>query len=153
MSTPASIAGHPIHPMLVCLPIGLWVFSFVSDLVAVLGGGPAWNQVALYTLAGGILGALLAAVPGLIDYLSMSNARAARVARFHVMFNVIGIVVFAVSFWLHWQAIGGPWQLAISGLGIVLLVMAGWLGGELVYRHHVGISALSADASEPGRRP
>src|SRR5215212_3435021 len=60
METPASIAKHPIHPMLVALPIGLWVFSLVSDIIYRAGWGSAvWNDVAFYTLAGGIVGALL----------------------------------------------------------------------------------------------
>jgi uncharacterized membrane protein len=68
MSSPASIKGHPLHPVLVAFPIGLWIFSIISDLIFKLGyGGPVWNDVAFYTLAGGIVGALVAALPGLID--------------------------------------------------------------------------------------
>src|SRR6476661_2694429 len=70
--TPANIAGHPIHPMLVTIPIGLWIFSFVCDLAFVFGrGAPVWSTVALYTMAGGIVGALAAAVFGFIDLLSL----------------------------------------------------------------------------------
>ena len=72
MRTPASIAGHPIHPMLVTLPIGLWVFSFVCDLVYAFGSVTAvWKTVAFFTMAGGLVGALAAAIPGLIDLLSL----------------------------------------------------------------------------------
>src|SRR5213595_3332229 len=58
MSTaPASFKGHPSHPILVAFPIGLWIFSIVSDLIFKFGyGGPVWNDVAFYTLAGGIAG-------------------------------------------------------------------------------------------------
>ncbi|MGH9834655.1 MAG: DUF2231 domain-containing protein [Blastocatellia bacterium] len=60
----ASIGGHPIHPILVAFPIGLWVFSLVSDIVYFMGWGSAiWNDVAFYSMAGGIVGALLAAAP------------------------------------------------------------------------------------------
>src|SRR5439155_1300719 len=62
MRTPANIARHPIHPMLVAIPIGLWIFSLICDLVYRFGGGnPNWQVVAWYTLVGGILGALVAA--------------------------------------------------------------------------------------------
>ena len=65
MQTPASIARHPIHPMLVPIPIGLWVFSFVCDLFHAGGASAqAWTTVAFYTMAGGIIGALLAVLPG-----------------------------------------------------------------------------------------
>ena len=78
MSSPASIKGHPLHPILVALPIGLWIFSMVNDLIFKLGNGPVWNDVAFYTLAGGIVGALLAALPGLIDLLAIENAKSNR---------------------------------------------------------------------------
>ena len=79
MASPASIAKHPLHPILVALPIGLWVFSLVSDVIYLMHwGGPVWKDVALYTMAGGIGGALLAAIPGFIDLLSLSNGRVKR---------------------------------------------------------------------------
>ena len=67
MSSPASIGKHPIHPMLVEFPIGLWVFALVCDVVRLFGGAEVWNSVALYCIAGGIVGALLAAVPGQVQ--------------------------------------------------------------------------------------
>src|SRR2546426_6610557 len=77
MSTPASVARHPIHPMLVGVPIGLLVFSVGADLIAYFGWGRAvWKDVAFYAIGGGIVGALLAAVPGFIDYLSITDTRA-----------------------------------------------------------------------------
>jgi len=67
MASPASIEKHPIHPMLVALPIGLWIFALVCDVVRAAGGTSNWRSVATYCVAAGIVGALLAAVPGLID--------------------------------------------------------------------------------------
>ena len=88
IKTPASIHGHPIHPMLVTVPIGLWLFSFVCDLVLMFAnGGPAWNTVAMYCMAGGLAGALLAAVPGAIDLLSLrgeSCTTSAKASTVHV---------------------------------------------------------------------
>jgi uncharacterized membrane protein len=63
MTTPASIAKHPIHPMLVVLPMGLWIFSLVAVLFFAAGCGDRWKDVALYTMGGGIAGALIAAIP------------------------------------------------------------------------------------------
>ena len=75
MRTPASIAKHPIHPMLVTVPIGLWIFSFVCDLTFVLGSGASlWYTLSFWTIIGGIAGAVLAAVPGTIDMLSLKGA-------------------------------------------------------------------------------
>jgi uncharacterized membrane protein len=78
MASPASVAKHPLHPMLVAFPIGLWVFSLVCDIVRLFGGAPVWSTLALYTIGGGIAGALLAAIPGFIDYLSIDEAEMKR---------------------------------------------------------------------------
>jgi uncharacterized membrane protein len=64
MPTPASIRKHPIHPMLVGIPIGLWVFAVVADLVHMGGGGAAWNEVARYCIGGGDRRGLLGRGPG-----------------------------------------------------------------------------------------
>jgi uncharacterized membrane protein len=71
----ASIAKHPLHPMLVPIPLGLWIFSLVCDLIYVLGWGAIWDGIAFFTMAGGIIGALLAALPGMLDYRSLTTPR------------------------------------------------------------------------------
>jgi uncharacterized membrane protein len=81
MASPANIAKHPLHPILVLLPIGSWIFSLMSDLVYAFEWGDAiWSDVALYTIAGGLVGAFLAAVPGLIDYHGLADPKVKNVA-------------------------------------------------------------------------
>ena len=76
MRTPASIFKHPIHPMLIVFPIGLWIFSLACDLIRLAGAsGDAWSTVAFFSMIGGLIGALCAAVPGFIDLLSWPPAR------------------------------------------------------------------------------
>lgn len=141
MSTPASIARHPIHPILVSLPIGLWVFSVVADLVFHFGwGGPIWKDVAFYTLGGGIVGAILAAVPGFIDFLSISDGRARQVGIFHLVSMVIALVVFGASFWLRWIGVIGFLPTLVSIVGLVAVSAGGWFGGDLVYVHNMGVT-------------
>ena len=102
MSLPASIKDHPVHPMLITLPIGLWVFSIVSDLIFKLGyGGLSWNDVAFYTIAGGIVGALFSAVPGLIDLLSIENAKSKSIGIWHMVINLVAVVLYCVNLWLR----------------------------------------------------
>jgi uncharacterized membrane protein len=156
MSTPASIANHPIHPILVSLPIGLWVFSVVADLVFYFGwGGAIWKDIACYTLGGGIVGALLAAVPGLIDFLTITDARARQAGIVHLVSNIIALVIFGVSFWLRWIAIVSFVPTALSIVGLVALGVAGWFGGELVFVHNMGVTPpkeTRAKASTSHRR-
>ncbi|HEU4500543.1 MAG TPA: DUF2231 domain-containing protein, partial [Nitrospira sp.] len=93
METRASVADHPIHPMLIPFPIALWIFSLASDCIYLFGfGGPVWKDVALYTMIGGIIGALAAAIPGYIDYRSLTDPITTRVAQMHMFIN-LGLVL------------------------------------------------------------
>ncbi len=153
MPTPASIRKHPIHPMLVGIPIGLWVFAVVADLVHVLGwGGPAWKEVARYCIGGGIVGALLAAVPGLVDLTSISAGRVRTLALTHMTVNLIAVALFGLSLWLRTSDPLGGWPVAVSGIGLLLLGLGGWLGGELVFVHGMGVEPAEAKGSGRSRR-
>lgn len=144
MRTPASIAGHPIHPMLVPLPIGLWIFSLVCDLAYAFGAGdPTWKTVALYCAIGGIVGALAAAVPGLVDLLSLPKPIRGT-AIVHMSINLTIVALFVISVWMRISsgspsAFGAPVVLSLVGVG--LLVVSGWLGGKMVYEAGVGVHA------------
>ena len=133
----ATIAKHPIHPMLVVFPIGLWIFSLVCDLVFLFGpANPLWRNMAFYTMAGGWIGALAAAVPGLIDYFSMSPGAAKRTATTHMTLNLVAVALYAVNLWMRWAGDGAAgWTIGLSVVAVLLLAAAGWLGGELVYVH------------------
>lgn len=140
MRTPASIAGHPIHPMLVPIPIGLWIFSLVADLVHAGGSAnPAWTTVALYTMAGGIVGALAAAIFGLVDLLSLPPGPRSTGIK-HMTINLVVVALYVVNLWARWGAPENPGGLVwLSVLAIVLLVVSGWLGGKMVYEYGVAV--------------
>jgi uncharacterized membrane protein len=154
MGNGARIAGHPLHPILVTFPLGLCTFSFVADLVRALGvGGPAWSTVAFYTLGGGIVGLVLAAVPGLIDFFTITDARVRGIAIAHMVVNVTVLGLFLLSFWLRWSGAVGLLPLVVSAAGVVLLGVGGWLGGEMVFKHGMGMQPAAAGASkDTGRR-
>lgn len=139
MKSSASVRGHPIHPMLVVLPIGLWIFSLVSDLIFLAGGDEAWRSTALHTMAGGIVGGLLAAVPGMIDLFTIRDAHIRRVGLMHMSINLLIVVLFVINWWrLHGDShANGPIWLSI--ISIALLAVSGWLGGAMVYVHGAGV--------------
>src|SRR5207253_10223855 len=100
MASRASIGGHPIHPMLIPFPIGLLVFSLIADLIYLWRGIPVWEDyIAFYTLLGGIIGAVIAAIPGLIDWLSLTDREAVWIANWHARLNIIMLLVFSTSFY------------------------------------------------------
>jgi uncharacterized membrane protein len=157
MSTPASIARHPIHPMLVVFPIGLFVAAFVFDVLAAATGNGVWRTVAFYDIAAGIVGGLLAAVPGFVDYFSLGGS-ARRTATWHMVLNLGLVGLFAVN-WLLRTSTGARWippgsniPLILTACGVVILGVSGWLGGHLVYVQGVGVERPPRDESLPRRR-
>lgn len=141
MSTPASVAKHPIHPMLVVFPIGLWIFSLVCDVISIyIDPKPIWSEVALYCIGGGIVGAVLAAIPGLIDLLSIHERRLKTIGVIHMIINLVAVVLFGINFGLRLGTTATatvPFILSI--VTVIGLGVSGWLGGELVYVHGVGV--------------
>jgi uncharacterized membrane protein len=140
MRTPARIARHPIHPMLVPLPIGLWIFAFLCDLAYVLGvGASLWFTLGFYTMIAGLLGALLAAIPGFIDMLSLRGPLK-KLALTHMALNLTVVALFGINIALRIngsEVAGLP--LALSVVGITLLAVSGWIGGHMVYVHRVAV--------------
>lgn len=153
MATRASIAEHPIHPMLVTIPIGLFVFSFVSDVIFRTGmGGPVWNDVAYYTMLGGIVGALIAALPGMVDW-TVTRGRARQVATTHMALNLAIVALYAVDAYLRaTRPVESTLPVWLSLVALILLVVSGWLGGELVYVHGVGMADAQHVRIEAERR-
>jgi uncharacterized membrane protein len=141
-----SIAGHPIHPMLVTIPIGLWIFSLVCDFVFAGTADPAWQTTAYLTLGGGIVGALLAALPGLVDLMALHDGTERRIGITHMALNLVIVAVQAVNFWLRSQPdFNGTLALVLSVVAVAMLVLSGWLGGQLV--HVLGVTQPHRDAS------
>ena len=146
MASPASVGGHPIHPMIIPFPIGLWVFSLIADVIYLWRGNPVWRDwIAFYALLAGIIGAALAAVFGIIDWLSIKDREVKKVADWHARLNVIALLVFVADFYLRTNG-GARWvgasltiPLLLSVLGVVLITISGWLGGEMVYVHGVAV--------------
>ena len=139
MRTPASIAKHPIHPMLITLPIGLWIFSLVCDLFYLFGNGAEnWSIVAYYTMAGGIVGALLAAIPGFIDLLSLPKG-VKRIAIIHMSINLAVVALYVINLWMRTQGAKMTTSLWLSTISIIALAFSGWLGGRMVHVHGVAV--------------
>jgi uncharacterized membrane protein len=143
MGSPASIKKHPVHPMLVGFPIGLWVFALVCDVVHAAGGTSVWQTVAIYCIAAGIAGALVAAVPGLIDYFSINEAAMKRIANLHLTVNLVAVVIFAINLWLRFRLPADSYlPLAMSIVGVLALGIGGWLGGEMVFVKGMAVEAV-----------
>jgi uncharacterized membrane protein len=127
--------------MLITIPIGLWVFSLVADVIRMLGlGGAVWEDIALYTMIGGIVGALAAAIPGMIDFVSISDRRAKQIGLAHMFINLSVVAIYVVNAYHRATGVAeelGPYVLSV--VAVVALAVSGWLGGELVFKHGVAV--------------
>jgi uncharacterized membrane protein len=158
MESRAKLFGHPIHQMLIKFPFGLLLMAVVFDLVAIATAQPYWSGIAYWMMAAGIVTGLLAAPFGFIDWLAVpSHTRAKRVGAVHGLGNVAVVLLFAASWWLRDTTTYAPGtaELALSFGGGALLLVTGWLGGELVDRLSVGVDEganLKAPSSLRSRR-
>jgi uncharacterized membrane protein len=145
MRSKAEYRGHPIHPMLIAIPIGLWLASLVADVAYVSTYNMFFFQVAQWTMGFGVLGALAAAIPGLIDYFGpVQRVEELRKTAFtHGAINLTVAMIYAVNWWFHANGAnyGAPLALAVAlnVVGFGMLAVSGWLGGELVFRMGMGV--------------
>lgn len=154
-----SIAKHPMHPALVALPIGLMLWTFACDVIYVLSGKDAmWYNFAVYSGAAAIITALGAALPGFGDYLTMRmRDEVRRIATAHMLINLAVVALFGVAFvlMLKHNAVDGSSLVAVVVLhfvGVGMLGLSGWLGGEMVFRHHVGVVDDAVEQEQANRR-
>ncbi len=155
MRSKVAIAGHPLHPMLVPVPIGLLVGAVIADIAyLVTSRDHMWYDIAFWALIGGVVSALLAALAGFGEYFRVArNTDARGIATTHMLLNLAAVVLFFVSVLLRLDdgaLEGGRFgaAFALSLVAIMMLSVSGWLGGELSYRKHLGIIPDAAEDEE-----
>lgn len=143
----ASIAGHPIHPMLIPFPIAFFVATFVCDVVFWQTSNTMWATAAIWLLGAGIVMAALAALAGLTDVLGEPRIRALNDVWWHAGGNVVVVLIELYNWWIRYIAGTSavvPEGLVLSLIVVCILVFTGWKGWDMVYRARVGV------ADEPG---
>lgn len=163
MESRAKVFGHAIHPVLIVFPLGLLATAVIFDIIYLITDRQGFATAAAYMIAAGIIGGLVAAVFGLIDWLGIPpRTRAKRIGAVHGLGNVVIVVLFAISWLLRSDAPG--WApngaaLTFSFAGAVLALFTAWLGGELVERLAVSVypgaelnSPSSLSGQPAGRR-
>jgi uncharacterized membrane protein len=141
MRSRVRLLGHPVHPMLVVFPLGLLATAVAFDIVYLVTGRPTMAAVSYWMMAAGIVGALMAAPVGLIDWLGIpKETRAKRIGALHGGGNVVVALLFIVSF-LSRDTGYAPelGSMVWSFAGGILALFTAWLGGELVDRLGVGV--------------
>ena len=142
MKSTAHVNGHPVHPMLIPYPFALLSSSLAFDIGATVSGRASWSQTGRHLAAAGLGSAVVAAVPGIVDYFGSvpARTRARRDATIHALCNVSALACFVLS-GSRREANGRLPRtgVAFGVIGTALLSLGGWLGGELVYHQHIGV--------------
>ena len=136
------IMGHPLHPILITLPIGMFIAVFLFDLLYWWRPNSAWAMAALWLLGAGLVGALLAALAGLADFIGDRRIRDLSDAWHHAIGNVILVLVQLFSFYQRYRygaAAVIPLGLSLSVVAVLIMAYTGWKGGELVFRYRVAV--------------
>ena len=141
----AAIAQHPLHPILVVFPIAFLVGALAADLAFARNGDAFWARGAFWLIAAGLAVGVLAAIPGAIDLPTLAHARGFPLAWVHAGLNVAALAIALVNILVR----GGdhaarvvPLGLGLSIVTTLLLLVSGWLGGEMTYRHGIGVAKM-----------
>ncbi len=146
----ASIFGHPIHTMLVPFPIACFVGTFLTDLAYWRTANMQWANMSAWLLTVGLIVAAFAVIAGAIDFLGERRIRALGAAWIHAVGNAVALILSIFNAFVHSRDAYTsvvPAGLILSGLVVLILLVTGWNGWAMVYRHGVGVSAGSEDRS------
>lgn len=141
----AKLLGHPIHPMLVAFPITFFTSTLIASIVYLATSDRDWFRLAYFANAAGVVTALIAAVPGFLDWTGIpSHLRAKQVGMVHLTLNLIVVSIFTLNLGMQGaqltDATPSGWSgFVLSLIGVMLLLVSGYYGWSLVQTHHVGI--------------
>ena len=139
----AQIASHPVHPMLVPIPIACFVGALLTDIAYVVTAEIMWANFSAWLLVVGVIFGVLAALAGLIDFLSNRLVREQAPAWPHLLGSAVALILAFFNLLIHtrdaWTSVW-PWGLILSVLTVLILPVTGWLGWALVDRHGVGVA-------------
>ena len=157
MESRVKLFGHPLHPILIVFPLGLLATSVIFDIAYWATGNARLSDVAYWMIVAGVLGGLVAAPFGMIDWLAIpAGTRAKSIGALHGVGNGVVVLLFVVSWYVRNRAGVPPTTSAyvFSFLGVGLALWTGWLGGELVDRLGIGVDPganVNAPSSLSGR--
>jgi uncharacterized membrane protein len=146
----AQVGGHPLHPMMVPIPIASFLFALGTDVAFQVTGDRRWADATKWLLGAGLVGALGAAATGFTDYLGDERVKKLPSANQHMIANLALVGVQTANLGMRLankeraMPTGAPW---LSGLAAAMVGYSGWLGGELSYRHRVGVQETVDDYS------
>ncbi|RYZ26281.1 MAG: DUF2231 domain-containing protein [Chitinophagaceae bacterium] len=151
MRSKAHIKSHPLHPILIGFPLAFFIGSFVFDVLYLLSNNLSFRTTAYYLNIAGVIGGVLAAVPGIIDFIYTvpPESSAKKRAATHGLLNTTNLLLFVVVIILKKnETINYSVLVVMEAVGLAILFTAGWMGGTLVYRNQIGVDPRYAEAGK-----
>ncbi len=143
MESRVKLFGHPVHPMLVVFPLGLFATAVIFDILYLIFNNELLPTASFYMIAAGVLGGLLAAIFGFIDWMALpNNTRAKNIGLWHGLGNFVIVLLFIGSWLLRRDNVDfvpDSLALILSIAAVAMALITAWIGGELVYRLGVGV--------------
>ena len=143
----STLAGHPLHPMLIVAPAALIPFGFILDAMARSSGNDDYANAAYYSLTGGLIGGVAAGVAGAMDYMAIaSETEVKRTANVHAMLNGGALALTAANVALRRNGRkheGSGATLAMGALAALGVLVSGWFGGKMVYEQGMRVKGVS----------
>ena len=143
----AAIYGHPLHPLLVTLPIGSLIGALLTDLAFMGTGDTFWARASAWLIGAGLVSGAVAALAGFIDFIASERIRSINLVWYHFAGNAVALILAAISLYLRIsegnQTVTST-ELILSILVVAIFAVTGWLGGEMVFRHGVGMAGERA---------
>jgi uncharacterized membrane protein len=142
ITSTVNIAGHPVHPMLVPFPITFLASALLTDIAYWGTLNDFWARASFWLIVAGIVAGLLAGLTGAIDYLTIQRAREHRAGKIHAAGNITAVILAAINLAIRWGDREAPilWTgLLLSLVVAAILTVTGWYGGELTFRHKIGV--------------
>lgn len=139
----AQVAGHPIHPMVIAFPIACFVLTLVSDVTFGATSNDFWASASFWLLGIGLITAAFASVTGLIDAFGDGRVRKLSDMQFHAAGNAVALLIALYNWYSryeHGSSAVVPTGLVLSAVVVLLLLFTAWKGGEMVFRHRVGVA-------------
>lgn len=141
--------GHPVHPLMIHFPTALLPMDLVMTILFYKTGNPSFYEAGFYSLVGAAVIGIVAMLTGLVDLLNIprSDKNAIAAGLYHSFLNGSIILVFAVIAFKAWQEFPSPYAaglggIVLKGILVALLFFGNYIGGNLIYRHHIGITKM-----------
>jgi uncharacterized membrane protein/nitrite reductase/ring-hydroxylating ferredoxin subunit len=151
MKSKASLKSHPIHPMLIAFPIAFFTGALVFDVLSLALDNISLRVTGYHLVIAGIIGAMMAAVPGVIDFLNTvpPDSSAKKRAAKHGLLNTTNLILFIVVYFLRKnESANLSLLIVLEAIGVTIMFIAGWLGGTLVYRNQIGVDPRYAESGK-----